>query len=145
MIAVLDASVIVKWIIPNPLREPNTDRALAVLEAIRDGRLEVLQPPHWLAEVAAVIVRLEPALAGRAIDMLDAMEFSVCTDVPVYQRAAVLAASLDQHLFDTLYHAVALERGAMLITADQRYYRRGRSRGGIVFLADWAGAEGELT
>lgn len=137
MIAVIDASVIVKWFFPDPAREPDSDRALAVLSAVRDGRLEPLQPPHWLAEVAAVVSRLQPGLADEAIDLLDAMEISVSGEATVYKRAAALAARLDQHLFDTLYHALALEREALLISADRRYYNKANKLGHIVYLADW--------
>lgn len=137
MIAVLDASVIVKWIFPDPVREPHSDRALSVLEDIRTGDVEPLQPPHWLAEVAAVVARLDPKIVGPAIAFLDAMEFPVLGEAAVYRRAAVLASDLNQHLFDTLYHALALERQAHLISADRRYYGRARHLGQIVYLADW--------
>lgn len=137
MIAVIDASVIVKWFFPDPSREPDSDRALAVLSAVRDGRLEPLQPPHWLAEVAAVVSRLQPRLADEAIDLLDAMEIPVNGEATVYKRAAALATRLDQHLFDTLYHALALEREALLISADRRYYNKAHKLGHIVYLADW--------
>lgn len=137
MIAVLDASVIVKWFFPDPVREPDGDRALSVLEGIRQGSLEPLQPPHWLAEVAAVVARLDPKIVGQTIDLLDAMELPVISESTVYKRAAALASDLNQHLFDTLYHAVALERQAVLISADRRYYAKARHLGWIIYLADW--------
>lgn len=137
MIAVIDASVIVKWVLRNPAREPDSDRAFAVLDAVRNGRLEPLQPPHWLAEVAAVVSRLQPELADDAIDLLDAMEIPVSNEVTVYKRAAALAVRLDQHLFDTLYHALALEHQGLFISADGRYYNKARGLGHIVYLADW--------
>lgn len=137
MIAVIDASVIVKWFFPDQAREPHSDRALTVLEGVREGHVEPLQPPHWLAESTAVIARLEPKLVSTAIDLLDAMEFSVSDEPAVYKRAAAMANNLNQHLFDTLYHAVALEHDAMLISADRRYYCKARHLGRIVYLADW--------
>lgn len=109
-----------------------------MLEAIRSAHIEPLQPPHWLAEVAAVVTRLDAALANKAIDLLDAMEFRVAHEPAIYKRASALAARLDQHLFDTLYHAVALEHDASLITADRKYYNKARHLGQIVYLADWA-------
>ena len=46
-----------------------------------------------------------------------------------------LARALGQHVFDTLYHAVALlTPGAMLVTADERYYRKAAAYGSIVLL-----------
>jgi len=59
----------------------------------------------------------------------------------VIGRACRLAIDLRQHLFDTLYHAVALETpGATLITADDKYFAAAASLGQIVKLADWEGA-----
>jgi len=42
-------------------------------------------------------------------------------------------------VFDTMYHAVALSRpDALLVTADERYWRAARGVGRIVRLADFA-------
>ena len=136
--AVLDASVIVKWIFPHRPGESQSDLALTLLQSIRAGRLDVIQPPHWLAEVAAVTARLQPALAEEAVSLLYALEFPVMGEIEVYQRACDLAVSLEQHLFDTLYHAVALSQSdAVLITADEQYYRRASRFGGITRLRDF--------
>ena len=110
---------------------------LFVLQSVRAGNVELLQPPHWLAEVAEVIARLEPDLADEAMDVLDAMELPVAVDVAVYKRATSLSAALRQHVFDTLYHAVALEYGAELISADRRYCRVAKHFGRITYLANW--------
>ncbi|MBK1630307.1 hypothetical protein CKO31_06005 [Thiohalocapsa halophila] len=137
MRAVIDASVAVKWVFPDPLVEPHADRAVEVLEAIRQGRLDVIQPVHWLLETTAVVVRLRPDILERATGLLDALELPVCDEHAVLLRAARLAADLDHHLFDTLYHAVALEREATLITADERYVRKANARGGLACLGDF--------
>jgi predicted nucleic acid-binding protein len=120
VILVVDASVKVKWFFRDPAIEEHAEHALFVLQSMRAGTVEILQPPHWLA---AVIARPEPVLADEAMDVLDAMELPVAADVAVYKRATSLSAALRQHDFDTLCHAVALEHGAELISADRRYYR----------------------
>ena len=134
---VVDASVAVKWFLPDSPREPDADLAAALLRAIGDGRVELLQPPHWLAEVAAVIARLRPEIAAEAIDLLDSMELATAADAELYKRASRLAQELDQHLFDTLYHALALENDALLVTADDRYLRKAGRLGKIVALDQW--------
>ena len=53
------------------------------------------------------------------------------------KRAADIAIALDHHLFDTLYHAVALEVGATLVTADQVYFNKAHHLGAILLLADF--------
>jgi len=134
---VVDASVAVKWFLPDPAQEPDADRAAALLRAVREGRVDLLQPPHWMAEVAAVITRLRPAIALDAIDLLDAMELETTANAELYKHASRLAKQLDQHLFDTLYHALALESEAVLITADDRYLRKARRLGRIAALDEW--------
>lgn len=134
---VVDASVAVKWVIPDPASEPDADRAVELLNAVRDGRVELIQPPHWLAEVAAVISRLRPEIANRAIDLLDALELAVEAGAETYKRASRIAAQLDHHLFDTLYHALAIERDALLVSADDRYVRKASALGNVVALRKW--------
>ena len=135
---VLDASVIVKWIVPDRAREAHGERALDVLHAIHAGRLSVMEPPHWLAEVAAVVTRLAPDRAPEVVALMQAMEFPVLDELDVYLEAARLSAESGQHVFDTLYHAVAIRRqGASLVTADERYYRNARRAGRIRLLQDF--------
>jgi predicted nucleic acid-binding protein len=138
MTVVLDASVIIKWVFADRVEESHSFQALQILQLIKASRLGIVQPPHWLAEAAAVIARLDPGRALQAVSLLYALELPVMTDVEVYQKACDLSASLAQHVFDTLYHAVALhESGAMLVTADERYYRQAHRIGRIVRLKDF--------
>lgn len=132
---VVDASVAVKWVFPDPNVEPEADRAVAILRGIQTGHIEVVQPAHWLLETTAVVARLRPAVIEQAIGLLDALELPVYDDVDVLRRAARLAVDLNHHLFDTLYHAVALERDAVLVTADERYAVMAESEGHLRRLA----------
>ena len=134
---VVDASVAVKWVLPDSAVESDTDRAAALLNAVQENRVELVQPPHWLAEVAAVISRLRPEVANEAVDLLAALELAVEADAEIYKRASRIARQFDHHLFDTLYHALALERDAVLVTADDRYLRKAATLGGIVSLRRW--------
>lgn len=131
----MDASVALKWVLPDPRLEPDLDHALALLEQIRGGEVAVIQPPHWLVEVGAALTRLRPQIAEKAFALLDAMELEVSTDLALYQRASRLSHELNHHLFDTLYHALALQREGLLITADDRYFRKARKLGSVARLA----------
>jgi predicted nucleic acid-binding protein len=138
VIVVLDASVVLKWLLEDPAREPDTEKALAIIESVVHGGLEILQPVHWLAEVAAVAARLTPQTAVRDVEMLAALEFPTTDDPNVMRRATNLAVETNHHLFDTLYHAVALENeDALLVTADDRYYMKAGRYGMIAALRDW--------
>jgi predicted nucleic acid-binding protein len=135
----LDASVVVKWFQPAH-REPDRSRALAIQEAYAADEVDLYQPPHWRAEVAAVLARLSRATARRDVEDLCLLDATMVDTPETYQRATALALRLSQHLFDTLYHAVALDvPGCSLVTADARYFTKARHLGRIVRLADWQG------
>jgi predicted nucleic acid-binding protein len=138
VIFVVDASVAVKWTLPGAGSEEYTEEAVALLAAIEAGVAEVLQPPHWLLEVAAVLVRLWPEATERIIERLELMNLATAGDGAIIRRATRLAQQLDHHLFDTMYHAVALERGGVLVTADGRYARKARHLGSVVELRHWS-------
>ena len=57
-------------------------------------------------------------------DFLDDIKPTTIQSVPVLKRAADLSILLKHHLFDTLYHAVALEEHATLVTADEAYFAK---------------------
>ena len=140
MICVVDASVAVKWFAEGDwaLREDDIEPALEVLKASTGGTLEFYQPPHFLAEVAAVVSRLMPDRAQQHIDNLAQLNITCAAPTAAYTKAIELACQLDHHLFDTLYHAAALSvPGAMLVTADKRYFDKARHLGQIAWLADF--------
>jgi predicted nucleic acid-binding protein len=134
---VLDASVVLKWIFPSAADEPDAGRALDLLGALGEGTISAIEPPHWLAEVAAVVARRFPARAVEIAGLLYGMDLPVVADLEIYEGAARLAVETKQHVFDTLYHAVALSRrSAWLVTADERYYRAASGAGRVTRLAD---------
>jgi predicted nucleic acid-binding protein len=90
-----------------------------------------------VAEAIAVVTRLRPDRSVPAIALLAHTRFPVRTTRAAYRRAADMAARLNHHLFDTLYHAVALEEGAVLVTADEAYFNKASHLGGIQLLADF--------
>lgn len=138
MILVVDASVIIKWLLQDSAREADTKQATDLIEAIVSGQSEVLQPFHWLAEVAAVACRVSPATAERDVQRIQAMNFPATDHPAVLSRACRIATESHVHAFDSLYHAVALETpDALLVTADNAYYLAARPHGAILPLGDW--------
>ena len=136
---VIDASVAVKWALPLQDSEMHQEHALALLKDIQEGNCRVLQPPHWLAEVGAVLTRLAPDQAWEMLRAFLAMELPITTEWEVYEQACRLAMDLNHHLFDTLYHAVALQASdAVFMTADTQYFRKAAKLGGIIELKDFA-------
>jgi predicted nucleic acid-binding protein len=135
---VLDASVLVKCLFPDRSGEADAPRAVEVLRAVGAGRLALVEPPHWLAEVVAFVSRVAPDRAPEVVDLLQALELPVLDEPEVYLEAVRLSVQSEQHVFDTLYHAVALRRpDASLLTADQRYYRHAHRAGRVLLLGDF--------
>ena len=134
---VVDASVAVKWLVPHRKDEADTKQALILLDGIKRGQVHVHQPVHWLAEIAAVVVQLSPATVAEDVADLCAMSLPVENGPEVCLIACDLAQALNQHVFDTLYHAVSLTLpNTGLVTADARYQRSARRRGVIILLRD---------
>ena len=138
MRVVADASVVLKWLLPVRDNEQDLQQALDLLRAVRSDTVTLYEPIHWLAEAAAVVTRLSPATAAEDISDLYAMAVSVIDSEQVYLSASRLAQELDHHLFDTLYHAVALSVDeAILVTADERYFAKATGHGRVVLLRDF--------
>jgi predicted nucleic acid-binding protein len=138
VIAVIDASVVIKWLLQDPEREAGTEKATQLMELVTNGEQPVLQPTHWLVEVGAVLARESPGTAVDDVGMLTALELPTTDELQVLRRGVELAMELKQHLFDSYYHGVALETpDCVLITADERYLRAARAKGNIVSLMEW--------
>ena len=134
----MDASVAIKWLFRWNDEEDDVRAALLLLQGVREGHLVMVQPPHFVAEVASVVAREAGASAKSLLaDVLD-LKMQIEASAETYRRAVALSQRLSHHLFDTLYHAVALETpGAVLVTADERYHRAARGEGCIVRLSEF--------
>ena len=137
---VLDASVALKWFFQTAGDEGHSEQALAVLEGIGSGQFKVIQPPHFLTEVAAVLARKKPNDAQADLIDLQQLEWEVLDNPLAYETAIRLSIKLGHHLFDTLYHATALTvPDALLVTADESYYRKAREHGQVSLLWEFEG------
>jgi predicted nucleic acid-binding protein len=135
----LDASVTLKWFLRTPA-EADLPQATALLHAIEADEIRLIQPPHDVAEVAAVLVRERAATA--LDDLADVARIFDCGtragSLGVYRRAVQLSRQLDHHLFDALYHAVAFEEDTTLITADACYFNKASALENIMRLGDFS-------
>ena len=142
---VIDASVALKWFLKDEANEQDVDRASMVLNGIVCSRLAISQPPHWEVEIIAVMARRHPSavsqtlhVLGQLMDINDVHVLETAEIGPrIYLRAAEIAQRLNQHVFDTLYHALALDTGATLITADERYFNAASGEGAIKLLKNF--------
>lgn len=139
MILVLDASVVIKWFFRDEPNELHTQQALQILRAVGSGEVKLIQPPHFLAEVSAVLAREKPSMAQADITDLLHVEWRISESAAIYASAISLATQLNHHLFDTLYHAVVLHApNASLVTADVRYYNKAKELGRVILLENFS-------
>jgi len=134
---VVDASVALKWFFADRNSESQIERALAILDALDAGRVQIIQPPHFLAEMAAVLIREKGPAATADLEDLQDLDWQVLETPELYREAMRLSDALDHHLFDTLYHAVArCQPETILVSADRRYVRKASGLNGICLLED---------
>lgn len=137
MLLVLDASVCLKWYLSETTIEPDRELAFDLLERLRDGRVRLIQPPVWQTEVAAILARLRASEAQELLDEVLGLGVDLDADEPSLLRATEMSIHLNHPVFDTIYHAVAIENSAILVTADPHYYRKAHRLGHIALLRDW--------
>jgi predicted nucleic acid-binding protein len=114
---VVDASVAVKWVVP----EVGSELAIGLL-----GR-DLWAPSLWLAEAANALRKkslrgelTEEEARVRAQDLVDAPVQPI--ELPVLLPAAMrMAAELGHSIYDCFYLAAALLRDTVLVTADRRF------------------------
>ncbi len=126
MSLVVDASVALKWFVP----EPGHEAAIALLQ-----RNDDLLAPDWLlVEVANALWKQwrRNAINGEQIDEILAMLplLLVFTDArSLAPRASAIARSLDHPVYDCLYLAVAEANSAPLVTDDRTLLTKAAAAG----------------
>ncbi len=134
---VVDSSVALKWFLFDDPNESDVDQAFGLLRGALNEDCRFLQPPHWIAEVVSVVARKRPTDAALALtNLLEMTCHETIQTAHAYARAVDLSLQLGHHLFDTFYHAVALEEDIPFITADRQYFKKAKKLGHIVMLGE---------
>jgi predicted nucleic acid-binding protein len=116
---VVDASVAIKWILP----EAGSDAAAAL-----QGD-ELLAPAWWLAEAANALWKraargvITAAEAARLLSKLRNAPVAAIPVEPDVDAALALAIELRHPIYDCIYLALAIREKAVLVTADSRFFR----------------------
>jgi predicted nucleic acid-binding protein len=119
---VVDASVAVKWVIPEVLSD-EADR-------LRAGDDEMLAPDMLLVEVANALWKktaggdISPVEADRAFALVNESGIDLRPTAPLLPRAMQVARRLKHPVYDCVYLALAEREHATFITADRRLLRR---------------------
>jgi len=138
MTIVVDASVAVRWTIEMPL----SDRAEAVL---RSGK-QLIAPDFIIVETANAFYFSIKGRTDRVQRALDGLEFlprwfaELVPATTLRHRAMAYAMEMEHPLYDCFYLALAVARGAQLVTTDEHFIRKVNATAharNIVHLADW--------
>ena len=122
-VAVVDASVVVKWFVP----ERNFRVAVAIRDAHLEGKLKLVSPSLVAYEVANAlrfhrVYRLTPGEIAAAVQSLNEMGLMDTLSVEEWVKAVELSAAMNISVYDAVYAAMAFWRGATLITSDLKLY-----------------------
>jgi predicted nucleic acid-binding protein len=138
---VVDASVAIKWFVPEPLSNE--------AERLLGGGDALFAPDLLLIEFGNVVwkkVRLGELARGdgnAALTALRSGPVSLVDTTPLVERALHLAHEIDHPLYDCLYLATAEAIAATVATADRRFFDRcalSIMQPRIAWLADWSSA-----
>ena len=131
---VVDASVALKWLIPEALSE-QADR-------VRDGEEDIVAPDLLVVEAANALWRksaareISPREADTALALLKHSGIDLRPTPPLVERAMELARRFSHPVYDCTYLALAERERARFVTADQRLLRRLSSRTLNISLVD---------
>jgi predicted nucleic acid-binding protein len=123
---VIDASVAVKWYIP----EPFSEQAVYYLELLKAGQAKLLAPELivaemgnvlWKKEVSGELARGEVQLIGETL--ANSFPAELTGNQLLLPAALELALDLKLSLYDCLYLALAIVKKAQLVTADKKLAR----------------------
>jgi predicted nucleic acid-binding protein len=117
---VIDASVAIKWLIP----EADSEFALAVLEQ----GFSLAAPDLLLSEIGNVLWRksrtgvFPPEAALRLLNEFQTLSIQLMPSARIAPIALGIAQRCDRSYYDSLYLALAETLEAPLITADQKFW-----------------------
>jgi predicted nucleic acid-binding protein len=138
---VVDASVAIKWFLPEPLSNE--------AQRLLDGGDTLFAPDFLLIEFGNIIwkkVRLGELSRGDGDAALAALRLGpvgLIDTTPLVERALHLAHETDHPLYDCLYLATAEAVAATVATADRRFFDRcslSIMQSRIRWLGDWSSA-----
>jgi predicted nucleic acid-binding protein len=128
---------VLKWALP-PIGEQHADVALLLRNAIGEESVAAMVPALWLYEVGNTLARRFPAHAKAWLSaMVKVGMEEVAPTSSWLDRTLELTRLHDVAFYDAAYHALALERGGVLVTADGRYVERAGASGSVIALGDW--------
>jgi predicted nucleic acid-binding protein len=134
---VVDSTVCVNWFVQTRGKRIR-GFSLDLLAQVRAKQVHIAQPAFWRAHVAALVLRKRGVDVPETVETLLDVPTRDQRDADVLHLATDIAIATHAELFDTLYHAAAINKGIELVTANSSYVERAGHLGHIRLLSDWA-------
>ena len=140
-LVVVDASVAVKWFLPEN-GQPLVSQALALLDTYDREEVRFVVPDLFYVETASAIWkavragRVSRAFGDQALALLTQRKFTTVPSLKLLDKAFQIAADHGRTVYDSLYVALAVQTNSQLITADERLANSLAAR----FPVKWLGA-----
>ena len=122
---VLDASVAAKWFLPRT-DEGLVEEAFDLLRGHVRGDIEFIAPDLFWAEFGNVLWkavrqgRWPSAAAAKALRQMQEQRLAIVLTEELIEDALSIALANNRTVYDSLYIALAVQRGVDLVTADER-------------------------
>jgi len=124
MIIVPDASVILKWVLPENI-SPLQKQALAVRNTVVTDEYKLLVPALWRYEVGNTLTRIVPEESLRLIQLCESVGLEEVSPTAGWLQLVVeLVQTYQVSFYDASYHALAINQSGVFVTADEKYIKK---------------------
>ena len=133
---VIDASVIIKWVMGDR-EEPDQEKAAGLLTSWAEGKNDLWAPTLWEYEVANFLGREFAPEAKNSMEILRKLGIRgiALTDAMI-ERCFSWMKTKNVSFYDAAYLAAAQEVGAVLVTADEKFVKKMDSHEPMIRLKD---------
>lgn len=140
-IIIPDSNVFIKLLIP----EKDSKQAFQLCEAAVKNSVDFLVPELFRYEVIQVVYGKKCEI-GKILELIEAYEESSLTcknpTITEWKKSTEIIESGhpksgSPSMYDSIYHALAIENDGVFITADRRHFEKSKSFGHIAMLSDW--------
>lgn len=136
-IVVLDASVILKWVLRSA-DEGDQETALRIRDLAIEEKVLLKVPSLWLYEVGNTISRIFPKQSRELLLALTAFGLE---EVPWNQQWFDQCLAIVQRykvtFYDATYHSLAIVEKGIFVTADKQYVRKTQALGSVQSIDNW--------
>ena len=136
-VVIVDASVVLKWVLPE---KEDVVRALEIKSDFTNRRIQLQVPVHFLSELMNTLERKFPSFA---LSFLSLLLLSPIIQCHLSLELATIAGKLMKKyskisFYDGFYHAIAIQKSGVFVTADEKYYKATKKEGHVLLLKNYS-------